>query len=298
MIEQFETGKDLDRKEWDQYIDTLKTKTKPSTKEEVKQALVEAIKNRIHDQKFGVLLSGGVDSSLITTVLKKFTDNFICYSVGFEYHLQNEQHTVWQNTDLGPAKHLAEQLGVKFKYKIFSQKEIEKLIKKSAQIMNNPDLVNISVSSVILAAEELAKQDGINVLFGGLGSEEIFAGYQRHLQAENINEECWKGLKGNLHRDFARDNLLGKTLGLTVLVPFLDEQVILTAMGIPGEQKTNNTCKKIILREIAEELGVPKENAWRKRLAAQYGSGFDKALEKIAKEKKMNKTEYINSILP
>ena len=55
-------------------------------------------------------------------------------------------------------------------------------------------------------------------------------------------------------------------------------------MGIPGERKLSTEHRKIILREIAEELGLPKEIAWRPKQAAQYGSGFDKVMEKTSQK--------------
>ncbi|HME87078.1 MAG TPA: asparagine synthase-related protein, partial [Candidatus Nanoarchaeia archaeon] len=80
--------------------------------------------------------------------------------------------------------------------------------------------------------------------------------------------------------------------------PLLDEDVIIEAMKFEGDKKINAEHKKIILREIAEELGLPKEFAWRKKQGAQYGSKFDRAIEKLAK---MNgffyKQEYIEHIL-
>lgn len=98
-------------------------------------------------------------------------------------------------------------------------------------------------------------------------------------------------------RDLARDAALGKNLGINVRVPFLDDELIKAAMGIPGEKKINSQHKKLILREIAEELGLPKEIAWRQKQAAQYGSGFDKAMEKLAKKVGMSKSEYVKSLI-
>ena len=85
-------------------------------------------------------------------------------------------------------------------------------------------------------------------------------------------------------------------LGIKVLVPFLDDEVIKAAMGIPGERKLNPEHRKIILREIAEELGLLKEIAWRKKLGAQYGSGFDKVMDKSAKAAKLKKSIYARSL--
>jgi asparagine synthase (glutamine-hydrolysing) len=99
-----------------------------------------------------------------------------------------------------------------------------------------------------------------------LGSEEIFAGYQRHAKADEVNEECWAGWKSTWERDLTRDAALGEHLKIKVLVPFMDEEVIKKAMGIDGSKKINSETRKVILREIAEELGLLKEIAWRKKI--------------------------------
>ena len=135
------------------------------------------------------------------------------------------------------------------------------------------------------------------MIFGGLGTEEVYAGYQRHVIAKDVNAECWKGLLNLAKVDLARDYALGFGLKVSVKVPFLDEQVIITAMGLSGGEKIVNGERKVVFRKIAQALGVPKEIAWRKKQAAQYGSGFDKALERLAKKTGMTKGEFVKSII-
>lgn len=90
-----------------------------------------------------------------------------------------------------------------------------------------------------------------------------------------------------------RDFTIGEKLGFGLRLPFLEDEVIKKAMGIPSEKKINKEHKKIILREIAEDLGLPKEIAWRQKKAAQYGSGFDKVMERLAKKAGLSKSEFV-----
>src|SRR3989338_2010006 len=130
---------------------------------------------------------------------------------------------------------------------------------------------------------------------GGLGSEEIFAGYERHDRAKDINKECWQGLKQMWGRDLVRDFALAKSLGITVKTPFLDKELIKYAMMLPGSWKIVKDEKKVILREIAEEF--LDRFAWRKKKAAQYGSCFDKAIGKLAKKNGFQfKKDYLESL--
>ena len=287
MITKLESGVLPAKEEWESHMHLLKAQTKSSTKAKVQAALESAVKQRIPNEKCGLLLSGGVDSSFIALLLKKFDANLTCYSVGLK-----------DSPDIIAAKKAADLLGLKLICKEFSISEAGELIKRTAQILPHVDVVSIGVGSVVVAAAELAKAEGVSILFAGLGSEEIFAGYERHVKAKDVNEECWNGLTNVIWgRDFTRDTAIATKMKFTVRVPFLDDEVIKSAMGIPGDQKIKGEDKKVSWREIAEEMGLPKEIAWRKKKAAQYGSGFDKALETLAKQKKMQKSEYVKRLI-
>ncbi len=254
----------------------------------LRYALLKAVEERTQKlPKYGVLFSGGVDSCLIALLSKKMQKNFICYTVGLE-----------GSPDLIAAEKAAQQLKLPLKKKVLTQTQVEEIIKKVAKILPDVDVVSVSVASVVYAAFELAKKDEIRYFFSGLGSEEIFAGYERHMLAKDINRECWNGLRKMWKRDLVRDYALGKHFKVTLLTPFLDPNVICAAMQIPGEAKFNEKDKKIPLRRLAEEFGMPLEFAWRKKQAAQYGSRFDKALQQIARAHGYKKKgEYIQSLI-
>ena len=72
---------------------------------------------------------------------------------------------------------------------------------------------------------------------------------------------CWLGLKKMYKRDIDRDLKIAKEFKSTLLIPFLDDNVILNAMSISPKRKINKNQNKIILREIAEDLGLRREFA-------------------------------------
>lgn len=285
MIERFEAGERISDSDWQSYVQALKLKVAPSTLDEASAAIVDAVKSRVPKGKFGVLLSGGVDSSLIALLAKKFSKDVVCYTVGLK-----------GSPDVKAAEVMAKSLGVQWKLKEFEVDEVLPFLKKSAKMIGWDDPVQISIGAVVIAGVELAKDDGVSIIFGGLGTEEVYAGYQRHVIATDVNAECWKGLLNLAKVDLARDYALGAGLKVSAKVPFLDEKVILTAMGLPGNEKIVDGERKVAFRKIAEALGVPKEIAWRKKQAAQYGSGFDKALEKLAKQAGLSKGEFVKSL--
>lgn len=261
-------------------------------KRKVAEAVVQAIKKRIVP-KFGILFSGGVDSSLMAFACKQLKCNFTCYTVGIE-----------GSDDIQWAKRVVDEYGFNFKYKILTLDELGHIVKNVVEILNDADIVKASVGSVLYAGGKLAILDNNNVLFGGLGSEEIFVGYQRHEAAlqnndfEALHRECWNGLRNMWKRDLIRDFAIAKHLGLDLRTPYLDKDLIKTAMQVHPMLKLDKESKKIILREAAEFIGLKKEFAWRKKQAAQYGSNFVNGIEKLAKKNGFKfKKDYLQSLL-
>jgi len=281
---------------WKRFVDSLRGKVagKPD-KEQLKQAIIAAVEKRTPPEPFAIFFSGGLDSAILALICKQLGLKFTCYTVGYKSEESEIPQDIWY------ARELAKQLQLNYVEKVFNLNETREILKQAVKIFPKPEFfdanyfVTIDVASVIIAAKSIAKE---KIFFSGLGAEEIFAGYQRHGKVSDVNEECWRGLKEMWSRDLFRDVTLGNALGIDLLVPFLDEGVIIEAMKFEGNRKVSEEHKKIILREVAEELGLPKEFAWRKKQGAQYGSKFDRAIEKLAKMNGFKyKQEYIESLI-
>ena len=167
------------------------------------------------------------------------------------------------------------------------------------KILKSDDPTKIGIGCVVYAVLEMAKKDNFKVVLGGLGAEEIFAGYERHRKdLSKIHEECWNGLFTLEERDLARDLPISKFFNINLRAPFLDKELVKYSMLIPPELKANKQEKKIILRETAVELGIPREFAFRKKIAAQYGSKFDRAILKLSKKNGFKyRRDYLKSLI-
>ncbi len=286
-----------------------------------KNAFTQAVLSRAQyaikeNKKIGVLFSGGVDSTLIAVVLHENNIPFTCFTAGFQdVGTKTPEDTI-------EAEKIAKHYNWKIILHTATTKEATGIIEKTISILGtttNP--ITVGVGAVVICGAELAMQNGITVLFTGLGSEEIFAGYERHEKSlrstnsntednrtgynntedhnsenyGNMHEECWRGLNLMYERDLIRDTKICSALGFTALTPFLDSQVIVTAMNMPASEKIKNGHKKYILRIMAEEIGLDHEYAFRPKRAAQYGSRFDSALEKLGKTHG-GKAAYLKSL--
>ena len=253
----------------------------------VKEKLIDAVKRHASKEKFAILFSGGIDSTIIAYICKLLKLDFVCYCVGLE-----------GCRDIEWSKKIADILGFELKILEIGLGSLEKVVVDVTKLLDSDDVVKVGVGSVFYPALKEIKKDGLRYVFSGLGSEEIFAGYQRHFESKDINKECWAGLKTIWVRDLVRDYMISQKFGLELCLPFLDSELIEAAMKIDSKLKIKGEYKKVILRMVAEDIGLDSEFCWRKKKAAQYGSKVNRTMGKIAKKKGFKlKKDYLKDIL-
>ncbi len=244
------------------------------------------------NQKIALLFSGGIDSTFIAMVLKKHKIPFTCYTALLE------GGNIEEASDYVYAVEIAKKYDFELKVAKVKLDELEKVVKKIIDIIEDIDYIKISVALPFYFSGKKAKEDSCKVIFSGLGSEEIFAGYRRHKKValEEINLECEKGLLMLHKRDLYRDDVICMSNNLELRLPFLDKNLVEFSFRIPPKYKIDFESKrsKIILRDISKEkLFLDLKYSERIKKAAQYGSKFDKGLLKLAKLSKKGKHEYL-----
>lgn len=270
------------------------------------EKLEKAILKRVPQVKFGVLFSGGIDSTIIAFILKKHNIDFTCYTAAVQGIGEDA-------TDLIYAKKIAKDLELNLKINTITLDELEPHVKKVCQLIESNNVTKVGVALPFHVACEQAYKDGCRVIFSGLGSEEIFAGYERHavsagignqgydkpdgyekLELGNVNKECLSGLRQIHERDLYRDDVITMYHQIELRLPFFDKDLVSFALKIHPQYKISATEKKIILRDVCEDMGLQSEYARRPKKAAQYGSKFDKALQKLTKKKGFaRRSEYL-----
>lgn len=299
-------SKKITKNEWDNHIDYLdKLRNIVSTKEKTYLFLKEHICKNVEGKNFGVLLSGGIDSSLIAKICKDYGYNFRCFCVG-----------IAGSKDIYYAQKISDDLNLDLVTKEYSYEEVENLLKEVIEILPKPVIENdnyieyivkVTVSAVLLGAMRLGNEE---LFLSGIGAEELFAGYHRHSKAideggewrglaiEDLEKESLNGLKRMHNLVFERDGLVCNYLSKSVLAPYLANNVILQAMNLDSSQKIDSYNNKKILREIASDIDIPEEFYNRKKKGAQYGSGFDKAISKLARLNDFKlKKRYLDTLL-
>ncbi|MEA2075778.1 MAG: diphthine--ammonia ligase [Euryarchaeota archaeon] len=272
------------------------TEEKDKISEELLTLLRASISRMIpREERFGVLFSGGLDSTLIAYLCKDLDADFVCYTVAVDDPVMKEAE------DLVYAKRIAADLGLALRIKKLSVEDVETYLKGVVPLIDDTNGVKISVAVPIYAACEMAKEDGINTVLYGLGTEELFAGYERHrrVKREDLNRACLSGLLGMYERDLYKDNMVATWHGISLRAPFLATDFVAYALRIPAAYKLTDDENKVIVREIARELGLKEEVASRKKRAVQYGSNVVKAIEKLAKREGYRYTrDYLRTFYP
>ena len=266
---------------------------------ELLSLLCESISLRIPDERFGILFSGGLDSSLIAFLCKQMWSHrhgdgdaaVTCYTAVFS--------GAKEAYDLIYSREIANEIGIRHVVTEIGTEEVERYLREIVPVVG-ADVVNVGVALPLFIACESARSEGISTLFYGIGAEELFGGYERHRRAAErgrLRDECISGVEKMFRRDLLRDAAISRNLCISLRAPFMTKKIAYFALNLPDEMKIRKNLDKAILRDVAWHLGL-KRAASRKKRAAQYGSNFHKALKKLSKKNHMRIREYLRSFHP
>jgi asparagine synthase (glutamine-hydrolysing) len=154
-------------------------------------------------------------------------------------------------------------------------------------------LLQVEVAIPMYMATKMAAADGIRVMYTGQAADELFAGYPwysdviRESGYLRLHEQLWEDLRRLYDDTLEREDKLAMAHSIEVRAPYLDRDVIRTAMRISPRLKIQgleDNLRKRVHRQAAVELGVPAYLAFRIKDPAQSGSGIHGIIEKIARK--------------
>ena len=271
-------------KKWYQYDwSDFKSVEKNNTSiNDIRTSLESAVHRQLMtDVPYGVLLSGGLDSSIISAVVKKYADKRIesgdaadawwpqlhSFSVGLK-----------GSPDLKSAKLVADHIGSIHHEITFTIQEGLDAIKDVIYNLETYDITTVRASTPMYLMARVIKSMGIKMVLSGEGADEIFGGYLYFHKAPNAeefhNETVRKLSKLHLY-DCLRANKSLAAWGVEGRVPFLDKDFIDIAMNINPKDKmiTENRMEKWVLREAFKDY-LPKEIVWRQKEQFSDGVGY------------------------
>ena len=278
--------------EWDTYE---AVKDNSTSIEELHDALTDAVHRQLmSDVPYGVLLSGGLDSSITSALAKKFAAKRVesgdtqsawwpqlhSFSVGLE-----------GSPDLAAAQKVAEHIGTVHHEIKFTIQEGLDAIREVIYHLETYDITTIRASTPMFLMARAIKALGIKMVLSGEGADELFGGYLYFHKAPNakeFHEETVRKLEKLHQYDCLRANKSLAAWGIEGRVPFLDKEFIEVAMRINPKDKmiSDDRMEKWVLRKAFEDY-LPKSVAWRQKEQFSDGVGYSwiDNLKKVVGEK-------------
>tara|TARA_B100001093_G_scaffold503131_1_gene557084 strand:- start:614 stop:2290 length:1677 start_codon:yes stop_codon:yes gene_type:complete len=279
-------------RDWREYNEVKNAK---SDIKKLRDSLEQAIKRQLmSDVPYGVLLSGGLDSSITSAVAKKYSEMRI--------ESNNKQPAWWPqlhsfsvglegSPDLAAAKLVADHIGTIHHEIIFTIQEGLDAIKDVIYNLETYDITTVRASTPMYLMARVIKSMGIKMVLSGEGADEIFGGYLYFHKAPNSREfhdETVRKLDKLHMYDCLRANKSLAAWGIEGRVPFLDKEFMDVAMSLNPEDKMikGDRIEKWILRKAFEEY-LPESIVWRQKEQFSDGVGYNwiDSLKKVVKDK-------------
>ncbi len=267
------------KREWNEY-DAVKENQ--SNIQELRKALEEAVHRQLmSDVPYGVLLSGGLDSSVISAIAKKYSARRIeSGDIKDAWWPQLHSFAVGlkESPDLKAARKVAEYIGTVHHEINFTIQEGLDALRDVIYHIETYDVTTIRASTPMYLMARVIKSMGVKMVLSGEGSDELFGGYlyfHKAPNAEAFHEETVRKLSKLHLYDCLRANKSLAAWGVEGRVPFLDKEFMDVAMRLNPADKMagNGKIEKYILRKAFEDY-LPEEVAWRQKEQFSDGVGY------------------------
>lgn len=250
--------------------------------QKIREALEAAVHRQLmSDVPYGVLLSGGLDSSITSAIAKKFARKRIESDDATEaWYPQLHSFAVGLvgSPDLAAARKVANYLGTIHHEIQFTIQEGLDAIRDVIYNIETYDVTTIRASTPMYLMARVIKSMGIKMVLSGEGSDELFGGYLYFHKAPNareFHEETVRKLSKLHMYDCLRANKSLAAWGIEGRVPFLDKEFMDIAMTINPQDKMINgeRMEKWVLRKAFEDM-LPESIAWRQKEQFSDGVGY------------------------
>ena len=267
------------RREWMQY-DAVKDND--ASVEAIRDALESAVKRQLmSDVPYGVLLSGGLDSSVISAIAEKYSEMRIeddSQTKAYWPRLHSFAVGLKGAPDLAKARLVADHIGTVHHEINYTIQEGLDAIRDVIYYIETYDVTTVRASTPMYLLARVIKSMGIKMVLSGEGADEIFGGYlyfHKAPTAKDFHEETVRKLSKLHLYDCLRANKSLSAWGVEGRVPFLDKEFLDVAMRTNPKAKMcpGQTIEKKIVREAFAEL-LPEEVAWRQKEQFSDGVGY------------------------
>ena len=267
------------KREWTRY-DAVKDN--PASIFELREALEEAVRRQLmSDVPYGVLLSGGLDSSVISAIAKRFAARRV--------ETDGQKEAWWPQLhsfaiglrgapDLAKAREVADYIGTVHHEINYTIQEGLDAVRDVIYYIETYDVTTVRASTPMYLLARVIKSMGIKMVLSGEGADEVFGGYlyfHKAPDARAFHEETVRKLSKLYLYDCLRANKALSAWGVEGRVPFLDKEFLDVAMRLNPQAKMcpGKTIEKRIVREAFADM-LPDTVAWRQKEQFSDGVGY------------------------
>ena len=271
--------------EWDnmqKYINAPGSTDEKASSDAIKDALEAAVKRQLmSDVPYGVLLSGGLDSSVTSAIAKKYAHKRV---------ESDDMHDAWWPRlhsfavglkgapDLAKAKEVADFIGTVHHEVNYTIQEGIDAIRDVIYFIETYDVTTVRASTPMYLLARVIKSMGIKMVLSGEGADEVFGGYlyfHKAPSAEEFHKETVRKIAKLYQYDCLRANKSLSAWGVEGRVPFLDKEFLDVAMRLNPSIKMcpGNTMEKRVVREAFADM-LPESVAWRQKEQFSDGVGY------------------------
>ena len=260
----------------------------------IRDALKDSVRRQLmSDVPYGVLLSGGLDSSVISAIAEKFSEHRIednSQTRAYWPRLHSFAVGLKGAPDLAKAKLVADHIGTVHHEINYTIQEGLDAIRDVIYFIETYDVTTVRASTPMYLLARVIKSMGIKMVLSGEGADEVFGGYlyfHKAPSAKAFHEETVRKLSKLHYYDCLRANKSLSAWGVEGRVPFLDKEFLDVAMRTNPDAKMcpGSTIEKKIVRQAFADM-LPAEIAWRQKEQFSDGVGYSwiDTLKKITSE--------------
>jgi asparagine synthase (glutamine-hydrolysing) len=269
--------------------------TMQAATETLEKLLEQSVRKRVAGEKeVAVAFSGGLDSSVVASLAQKCGATVNLIHVSLENRPETEEAIKASDT-----------LKLPLQVHLFKETDVEKVISKVVELIEEPDPVKASIGVPFYWTAEKAAAAGFRVLLAGQGSDELFGGYQRYVNdylahgAENARRVMFEDIVRSHESNIERDVKICRFHDVELRLPFASYQIAEFALSLPLElkiEKKPDSLRKLVLRKVAKDIGLPKSIVEKPKKAVQYATGVSDVLKKLGKKQNKTVKDYVNTL--
>jgi asparagine synthase (glutamine-hydrolysing) len=259
----------------------------------LRRLLSDAVRRITHrTERVCVAFSGGLDSALTAAMAKRAGIDVRGVSVGLV-----------GSSEISSAEKYAHELGLDVTVQTFNSDSIEEYVRRVLWLIEDPNLMKLSVAIPLHWAAMVAARGGCRVMLCGQGSDELYGGYSKYATTlrlrgrKALSDQLYSSVIQSSSINYERDNQATSPFPVELRTPFTEPNLIKFSLTIPSEFKVkdgSDVTRKWILRDIARKVGVPEDIVLRRKKAIQHGTGVEKAILKLSKSRGLTPDEYLS----